>query len=105
MLAELPFTTSTADKTFVGYPYPMRASPDGLAGVWNSEFDVLYRESAGGSRFLILSIQTWVTGRPAPLRALKQFLQRLKQYNDIQFARCSDIATWCRPADAADKRS
>lgn len=26
-LIELPFTTSTADKTFVGYPYPMRASP------------------------------------------------------------------------------
>jgi peptidoglycan/xylan/chitin deacetylase (PgdA/CDA1 family) len=104
-LIELPFTTSTADKTFVGYPYPMRASPDGLAGVWNSEFDVLYRESARGSRFLILSIQTWVTGRPAPLRALKQFLQRLKQYNDIQFARCSDIAAWCAPPDAAEQRS
>ncbi len=104
-LLELPFTTSTADKTFVGYPYPMRASPDGLAGVWNSEFDVLYRESAHGSRFLILSIQTWVTGRPAPLRSLKQFLQRLKEYNDIQFARCGDIAAWCAQAEAPGKRN
>jgi peptidoglycan/xylan/chitin deacetylase (PgdA/CDA1 family) len=93
-LVELPFTTSTADKTFVGYPYPMRSSPDGLAGVWNSEFDVLYRESERGRRFLILSIQTWATGRPAPLRSLRQFLQRLVQYNDVQFACCQDIAMW-----------
>jgi peptidoglycan-N-acetylglucosamine deacetylase len=93
-LIELPFTTSTADKTFVGYPYPMRSSPDGLAGVWNSEFDVLYRESERGRRFLILSIQTWATGRPAPLRSLRQFLQRLVQYNDVQFASCQDITLW-----------
>jgi len=93
-LVELPFTTSTADKTFVGYPYPMRSSPDGLADVWNSEFDVLYRESERAVRFLILSIQTWATGRPAPLRSLRQFLLRLVQYNDVQFARCQDIAMW-----------
>jgi allantoinase len=95
-LIELPFTTSTADKTFVGYPYPMRSSPDGLAGIWNSEFDVLYRESERARRFLILSIQTWATGRPAPLRSLRQFLQRLIQYNDVQFAHCHDIAIWSR---------
>jgi peptidoglycan/xylan/chitin deacetylase (PgdA/CDA1 family) len=93
-LVELPFTTSTADKTFVGYPYPMRSSPDGLADVWNSEFDVLYRESERAPRFVILSIQTWATGRPAPLRSLRQFLQRLIQYNDVQFARCQDIVMW-----------
>jgi hypothetical protein len=103
-LIELPFTTSTADKTFVGYPYPMRSSPDGLAGVWNNEFDVLYRESAGACRFLMLSIQTWVTGRPAPLRSLRQFLQRLVQYNDIQFARCQEIAAWCAPGDATNNQ-
>ena len=103
-LIELPFTTSTADKTFVGYPYPMRSSPDGLAGIWNSEFDVLYRESAGACRFLTLSIQTWVTGRPAPLRSLRQFLQRLAQYNDIQFARCQEIAAWCAPGGATNNQ-
>ena len=54
-LIELPFTTSTADKTYIGYPYPMRGGPDGLASVWNSEFDVLYRESEHVPRFMILS--------------------------------------------------
>ena len=49
-LIELPFTTSTADKTFIGYPYPMRGGFDGLANVWNSEFDVLYRESEQAPR-------------------------------------------------------
>ena len=56
-------------------------------------------------RFMILSIQTWATGRPAPLRTLKQFIERLKQYNDIQFARCGDIAAWCAQPDAAEQRS
>jgi len=30
-LVEIPFTTSTADKTFIGYPYPQRGGADGLA--------------------------------------------------------------------------
>ena len=75
-LIELPFTTSTADKTYVGYPYPMRGGPDGLANVWQSEFDALYRESERATRFMILSIQTWATGRPANLRVLRQFIER-----------------------------
>jgi hypothetical protein len=55
---------------------------------------VLYRESERARRFVILSIQTWATGRPAPLRSLRQFLQRIIQYNDVQFARCQDIVMW-----------
>ena len=48
-LVEIPFTTSTADKAYVAFPYPMRGGPDGLAHVWKNEFDVLYRESDAGS--------------------------------------------------------
>ena len=99
-MIELPFTTSTADKTFIGYPYPMRGGPDGLADVWNSEFDVLYRESDRASRFMILSIQTWATGRPAPLRTLKRFIERVATHNDTCFARCRDIADWCNDDNA-----
>lgn len=94
-LIELPFTTSTADKTFIGYPYPMRGGPDGLANVWNSEFDVLYRESERAARYMILSIQTWATGRPAPLRTLRQFIERLKTCEHVRFARCGEITEWC----------
>src|SRR5262245_26566837 len=94
-LVELPFTTSTADKTYIGYPYPMRGGPDGLASVWNSEFDVLYRESERSPRFMILSIQTWATGRPAPLRTLRHFIERITVHNDIQLARCGEVADWC----------
>ncbi len=104
-IVELPFTTSTADKTFIGYPYPIRSTPDGLEGIWSSEFDVLYRESARACRLLVLSIQTWVTGRPAPLRSLRRFLQRLVQYNDVQFARCHDIALWSSARALSEKRS
>ena len=93
-LLEIPFTTSTADKTFVGYPYPQRGGPDGLANVWNNEFEVLYGESERSPRFLILSLQTWATGRPAPLRILKQFLDRLAGHEEFWFANCSDIAKW-----------
>ena len=97
-LIEIPFTTSTADKTFIGYPYPMKGGPDGLSDVWNCEFEALYRESENGTRFMILSIQTWATGRPAPLRALQQFIERLQKYNDVRFARCGEIAAWCGEA-------
>lgn len=91
-LLEIPFTTSTADKTFIGYPYPQRGGPDGLANVWNNEFEVLYGESRRSTRFLILSLQTWATGRPAPLRILSQFLDRLVGHEEFWFARCSDIS-------------
>jgi hypothetical protein len=47
---------------------------------------------------MILSIQTWATGRPAPLRALQQFIARLQKYNDVRFARCGEIAAWCSDA-------
>ena len=99
-VVELPFSTSTADKTFIGYPYPVRSGPDGLADIWAGEFDVLYRESAQAPRFQIISIQTWATGRPAPLRSLKRFIERTLQYNDVQFVRCADVAAWCTAADA-----
>jgi peptidoglycan/xylan/chitin deacetylase (PgdA/CDA1 family) len=93
-LVEIPFTTSTADKTYIGYPYPQRGGPEGLASVWNNEFEVLYRESERSPRLLTLSLQTWATGRPAPLRVLSQFLQRLVSHEEFRFARCSDVAAW-----------
>jgi len=91
-LVEIPFTTSTADKTYAGYPHPQRGGPDGLADVWNTEFDVLYEESQRANRFLILSMQTWVVGRPAVLRILDQFLTRLAGFEGAWHAQCGQIA-------------
>jgi len=95
-IVEIPFTTSTADKTFIGYPYPQRGGPDGLANVWNNEFEVLYQESQRAARFMILSLQTWAIGRPAPLRMLKLFLEHLLGHEELWFARASEIAASCR---------
>jgi peptidoglycan-N-acetylglucosamine deacetylase len=95
-LVEIPFTTSTADKTFIGYPYPQRGGSDGLTNVWNNEFDMLYEESERASRLFILSLQTWGVGRPAPLRALKHFLERLSGHEELWFAKCSEIAEWSK---------
>jgi peptidoglycan-N-acetylglucosamine deacetylase len=94
-LVEVPFTTSTADKAYVAFPYPVRGGPSGLGHVWNNEFDVLYREAENDPRFMILSLQTWATGRPTPLRTLRTFLERITTHNDIHFARCGEIADWC----------
>jgi peptidoglycan/xylan/chitin deacetylase (PgdA/CDA1 family) len=91
-LVEIPFTTSTADKTYAAYPHPQRGGPDGLANVWNTEFDVLYEESQTATRFLILSMQTWVVGRPAVLYVLDQFLARLSSHQGLWYAQCSQIA-------------
>jgi hypothetical protein len=94
-LLEIPFTTSTADKSFIAFPYPMRGGPDGLANVWEYEFDVLHRESQDAPRFMIISMQTWAIGKPTPLRTLKHFLQRVMAYNDVQFTRCDQLTAWC----------
>ncbi|MFQ5903170.1 MAG: polysaccharide deacetylase family protein [Candidatus Binatia bacterium] len=91
-LVEIPFTTSTADKTFVGFPTPQRGGPDGLASVWNCEFEVLYQEGERATRFLILSLQTWLVGRPAVLRKFKQFLERVVSNKGLWYSRCCDIA-------------
>ena len=97
-LIEIPFTTTTSEKSHVAFPYPMRGGPSGVASVWNNEFDILYRESDKAPRFLILSLQTWAAGRPTPLRTLKTFLKRVIAHNDVHFIKCSDIAGWCNGA-------
>jgi len=94
-LIEIPFTTTTSEKSHVAFPYPMRGGPSGVASVWNNEFDILYRESDKAPRFLILSLQTWAAGRPAPLRTLKTFLTRVIAHNDVKFTQCSEIAECC----------
>ncbi len=96
-LVEIPFTTSTADKAYVAFPYPVRGGPTGLSHVWANEFDVLYREAESSPRFMILSLQTWASGRPTPLRTLRTFLERVTAHNDIRFAMCGEIASWCDP--------
>jgi peptidoglycan/xylan/chitin deacetylase (PgdA/CDA1 family) len=93
-IVEIPFTTSTADKTYVGYPYPQRGGPDGLASVWNSELDVLYRESEKSPRLMSLSLQTWASGRPASLRVLGHLLDRMVGHEEFRFAQCSEVAAW-----------
>jgi allantoinase len=100
-LIEIPFTTSTMEKGHVAFPYPMRGGPSGIASAWNNEFDVLYRESEREPRFLILSLTTWASGRPTPLRTLRKFLERVIAHNDVQFARCTEIAQWCSGSTAA----
>ena len=82
----------------------MRGGPSGLASVWNNEFDVLYRESEQEPRFLILSLSTWASGRPTPLRTLRTFLERVIAHNDVQFARCSEIAQWCTAATGSQAK-
>lgn len=94
-LLEIPFTTSTADKSFIAFPYPMRGGPDGLANAWTYEFDVLHREAQDARRFMIISMQTWATGRPTPLRTLKHFIQHVMTYNDVEITRCDRLAAWC----------
>jgi peptidoglycan/xylan/chitin deacetylase (PgdA/CDA1 family) len=94
-IVEIPFTTSTADKTFAAFPYPMSGGPEGLADAWASEFEVLYQESGTSPRFMTISMQTWVAGRPSTLHVLKQFIRSLKSYNDVQFTHCSDLISCC----------
>jgi allantoinase len=94
-IVEIPFTTSTADKTFVGDPAPQRGGPTGLANAWESEFAYLYDESADAPRCLLLSLQTWASGRVVILEVLEKFIDKISAFDGVVFGRCGDLAEWC----------
>ena len=62
---------------------------DGAFKVFKEQFDWLYAESANSGRFMNVGL-----GQPFRIRALRDFLQYVKQFDDIWFATREQIAEW-----------
>jgi peptidoglycan/xylan/chitin deacetylase (PgdA/CDA1 family) len=60
--------------------------------MWRDDIDVLRAEG----KLMCLTFHPWVTGRPAPSRALTMFLDYVISLGDVWIARADHLASWWR---------
>ncbi len=58
--------------------------------MWRDDIDVLRAEG----KLMCLTFHPWVTGRPAPSRALSMFLDYVVSLGDVWIARADHVASW-----------
>jgi allantoinase len=90
-MVSVPYTSEVNDFTVF-----MRQGMDcdGAFGVFKEQFDCLYEESKTSGRFLNIGLHPHVIGQPFRIRALKDFLAYVKQFDDVWFATREEIADW-----------
>lgn len=58
------------------------------------QFDELYREGAESGRLMNIGIHPHVWGQPFRVRALREFLEHVKKFDGVWFAKREEIAEW-----------
>jgi peptidoglycan/xylan/chitin deacetylase (PgdA/CDA1 family) len=58
------------------------------------QFDELYREGAESGRLMNIGIHPHVWGQPFRVRALREFLEHIKKFDGVWFAKREEIAEW-----------
>lgn len=64
--------------------------PDNAYNMWRDDIDVLRAEG----KLMCLTLHPWVSGRPAPSRALVHFLDYVVSLGDVWIARADHVARW-----------
>ena len=90
-MVSIPYTSEVNDFT-VFMRQGMDA--DGAFKVFKEQFDWLYAESAKSGRFMNIGLHPHVIGQPFRIRALRDFLAYVKQFDDVWFATREEIAEW-----------
>lgn len=67
---------------------------DGGLAVFKEQFDWLYAESATSGRFMNIGLHPHVIGQPFRIRALRDFIRYVKEFDDVWFATREEIAAW-----------
>lgn len=90
-IVSVPYTSEVNDFTVF-----MRQGMDaaGAFGVFQEQFDQLYRESAVSGRHMNVGLHPHVIGQPFRIRALTMFLEYVRQFDDVWFATREEIAEW-----------
>lgn len=100
-----PFIIQLRGRPFVVVPYTVRnndivrfADPaltvTAYANELKAEFDQLYEESAHRRRMMSISTHDRISGTPARVRALGEFLDYAKGHQGVRFMRKDEIAHW-----------
>lgn len=58
------------------------------------QFDELYQEGAESGRLMNIGIHPHVWGQPFRVRALREFLEHIKNFDGVWFAKREEIAEW-----------
>ncbi len=67
-----------------------------MVEIWTEEFEAAYAE--GG--YFNLTCHPRLSGRAARAAALEQFVRSLQDHPGVWFARCEEVAQWCRERGA-----
>jgi peptidoglycan/xylan/chitin deacetylase (PgdA/CDA1 family) len=90
-MVSIPYTSEVNDFTIF-----MRQGMDvdGAFKVFKEQFDWLYAESATSGRLMNVGLHPHVVGQPFRIRALRDFLNYVKQFDGVWFVRREEIAEW-----------
>lgn len=66
----------------------------GAAERFCDEFDILYEESAQSGRMMNIGLHPHVMGRGFAVKALRKFMNYIKEFDGVWFPRRDEIAAW-----------
>jgi peptidoglycan/xylan/chitin deacetylase (PgdA/CDA1 family) len=100
-----PFLIQVKDRPFVVVPYTVEhndivlfesrnISSQAFAQELKDAFDVLYEEAGTRRRLLSLSAHDRISGHPARVKALGEFVDYAQKHKGVWFARKDQIARW-----------
>ena len=90
-LVSVPYTSEVNDFTVF---LRQGKDVDGAFSVFKEQFDWLYAESETSGRFMNIGLHPHVIGQPFRIRALRDFLDYAKNFDDVWFATREEIAEW-----------
>jgi len=94
-LVQLPFAWVLDDFIYYAHSRPIRPVRE-VIEIWTEEFDATYAE--GG--YFNLCCHPRLSGRAARVKALEQFVRSMQDRPGVWFARCEEVAQWCREGSA-----
>jgi peptidoglycan/xylan/chitin deacetylase (PgdA/CDA1 family) len=62
--------------------------------VFKEQFDVLYAEGAESGRLMSIGLHPHVIGQPFRVRAVREFIEYVKQFDGVWWAKREEIAEW-----------
>ena len=102
---EQPYLIQTATRPLVCTPYSVEINDftffhrrgmttQQVLELLKEQFDQLYREGEHSGRLMNIGLHPHVAGHPYRIRALREFLEYAKGFNDVWWATREQIAEW-----------
>jgi len=100
-----PYLIQTAHGPIVSVPYTVEmndfmiflrrgASTSEAVEGFKEQFDVLYAEGAESGRLMSVGLHPHVIGQPFRVRAVREFIEYVKRFDGVWWAKREEIAEW-----------